>query len=57
MLHFFKRHGLCDKLDLDLLAFFKHALGCGRSAGIDVDVDILILHLLQLLVNGCHEAA
>ena len=57
MLHFFKRHWLGDKLDLDLLALFKHALRCGRSTSIDVNVDILILHLLKLLVDGCHEAA
>ena len=57
MLHFLKSHRLGDELDFHLFAFFEHALGRGRSARVDVQLDILVLSLLKQLVNRCHETS
>ena len=57
MLHFLKSHRLGDELDFHLLAFFEHALGRGRRARVNVQLDILFLSLLKQLVDRCHETS
>ena len=57
MLHLLKSHRLGDEFDFHLFALFEHTLRSGRSARVDVQLDILILSLLKQLINRGHETS